>query len=127
MNPECFVREAGEGLSLPMRDSRHSSVPPRNPVVGSGVAFSPMSNLSGAVHPTGSPVLSDCYGHPHTGNGFTHVATRFGATTACSSGPRCRAGSLGFQLLVQTVQQQQQQQQISQMMSLVQLVQDRKC
>ena len=55
-----MLRERGRRGAEPPYErpsgSRHSSVPPRNPVVGSGVAFSPMSNLSGAVHPTGSPL-----------------------------------------------------------------------
>ena len=125
-----MLRERGRRGAEPPYErpsgSRHSSVPPRNPVVGSGVAFSPMSNLSGAVHPTGSPVVGSptAMGTPIPAMASPMSPPGLVPPPPAAVDPVAVQAALGSQLLVQTVQQQQQQ--ISQMMSLVQqLVQDR--
>ena len=90
------------------------------------VAFNPMSNLSGAVHPTGSPVVGSptAIGTPIPAMASPMSPPGLVPPPPAAVDPVAVQAALGSQLLVQTVQQQRQQ--ISQMMSLVQqLVQDR--
>ena len=109
------------------RGSRRSADPPyerataaRNlpnvPLVGAQAGFSPMSNMSGYMHPTGSPVI----GTPVSGSPAVSVqflGTPPGLGPVPSVLQQQQQPSLESQLLVQTVQQQQQQ--ITQMMTLV--------
>ena len=102
------------------RGSRRSADPPyerataaRNlpnvPLVGAQAGFSPMSNMSGYMHPTGSPVI----GTPVSGSpagSMQPLRTPPGLGSPVPPVPQ-------QQQLVQTVQQQQQQ--ITQMMTLV--------
>ena len=124
--PSFYDISSGEP-GMVRRGSRRSAEPPygrvageRNlpnvPLVGAQVGFSPMSNMSGYMHPTGSPVI----GSPVSGTPASSVQpleTPPGLPSPTPSVPQQQQPSLESQLLVQTVQQQQQQ--ITQMMTLV--------
>ena len=110
------------------RGSRRSADPPyerataaRNlpnvPLIGAQAGFSSMSNMSGYMHPAGSPVI----GTPVSGSPAGSVqplGTPPGLGSPVPPVPQQQQQpSLESQLLVQTVQQHQQQ--ITQMMTLV--------
>ena len=108
-------RGSRRSAELPYERASGARNLPNVPLVGAQAGCSPMSNLSGYVHPTRSPVN----GSPVAGTPTSSVPplkTPPGLVPPPVP-PVQQQANLESQLLVHTVQQQQQQ--ISQMMTLV--------